>query len=111
MKKKLRVALLFGGKSAEHEVSLISARNILAAMDKNKYQVIAIGIDKQGRWHLDESARLLLGKSATKVEYRDAKNAAAVMPGDGATPMVRRGGAGLGARDVVFPIFHGPIRE
>jgi D-alanine-D-alanine ligase len=111
MKKKLRVALLFGGKSAEHEVSLISARNILAAMDKNKYQVIAIGIDKQGRWHLDESARLLLGKSATKVEYRDAKNAAAVMPGDGATPMVRRGGAGLGAIDVVFPILHGPFGE
>ena len=89
MKKKLRVAILFGGKSAEHEISLISARNIVEAMDKNKYEVVAIGIDKQGRWHLDEDARLLLGKSATKVEYRDAQNAAAVLPGDSATPMVR----------------------
>jgi len=44
MKKKLRVALLFGGKSAEHEISLISARNIVAAMDKNKYDIVAIGI-------------------------------------------------------------------
>ena len=111
MKKKLRVALLFGGKSAEHEISLISARNIVDAMDKNKYEVVAIGIDKQGRWHLDESARLLLGKSATKVEYRDAQNAAAIMPGDSATPMVRPTGAGLGAIDVVLPILHGPFGE
>ncbi len=111
MKKKLTVAILFGGKSAEHEISLISARNIVEAMDKNKYEVVAIGIDKQGRWHLDESAHLLLGKSATKVEYRDAKNAAAIMPGDSATPMVRPTGAGLGAIDVVFPILHGPFGE
>lgn len=111
MKKKLRVAILFGGKSAEHEISLISARNIVDAMDKNKYEVVAIGIDKQGRWHLDENARLLLGKSATKVEYRDAQNAAAIMPGDSATPMVRPAGAGLGAIDVVLPILHGPFGE
>ncbi len=111
MKKKLRVAILFGGKSAEHEISLISARNIVDAMDKNKYEVVAIGIDKQGRWHLDENARLLLGKSATKVEYRDAQNAAAIMPGDSATPMVRPTGAELGAIDVVLPILHGPFGE
>jgi D-alanine-D-alanine ligase len=111
MKKKLRVAILFGGKSAEHEISLISARNIADAMDKAKYDVVAIGIDKQGRWHLDEGARLLLCKTAAKVEYADSKNAAAVMPGDSATPMVRATGAGLGALDVVFPILHGPFGE
>ena len=117
MKKKLRVAILFGGKSAEHEISLISARNIVDAMDKNKYEVIAIGIDKQGRWHLDEGARLLRGNSASKVEYKDATNAAAVLPGDTATPMVRSSGAGvgglgsLGSIDVVFPILHGPFGE
>ena len=114
MKKKLRVALLFGGKSAEHEISLISARNIVEAMDKNKYEVVAIGIDKQGRWHLDECARLLYGKTASKVEFPDAKNAAAVLPGDTATPMVRSSGAGsggLGSIDVVFPILHGPFGE
>ena len=54
MKKKLRVAILFGGKSAEHEISLISARNIVEAMDKDKYDVVSIGIDKQGRWFFDE---------------------------------------------------------
>jgi D-alanine-D-alanine ligase len=111
MKKKLRVAILFGGKSAEHEISLISARNIVDAMDKNKYDVVAIGIDKQGRWHLDEGARLLLGKIASKVEYADSTNTAAVMPGETATPMVRATGAELGALDVVFPILHGPFGE
>ncbi|MGH7886430.1 MAG: D-alanine--D-alanine ligase family protein, partial [Candidatus Binatia bacterium] len=114
MKKKLRVALLFGGKSAEHEISLISARNIVEAMDQNKYEVVAIGIDKQGRWHLDEGARLLYGKTASKVEFPDAKNAAAVLPGDNATPVVRSSGAGsggFGSIDVVFPILHGPFGE
>ena len=45
MNRKLRVALLFGGKSAEHEISLISARNIFQAMDRKKYEVVAIAID------------------------------------------------------------------
>ena len=111
MKKKLRVAILFGGKSAEHEISLISARNIVDAMDKKKYEVVAIGIDKQGRWHLDEDARLLGGKDQSKVEFSDARNAAAVLPGETATPMVRPTGGGFGAVDVVFPILHGPFGE
>ena len=112
MKKKLRVALLFGGKSAEHEISLISARNIVAAMDKNKYDIVAIGIDKQGRWHFDQGAKLLLGGEAAKVEFGDARNAAAIMPGNTTTPMVRRtGAAGLAGIDVVFPILHGPFGE
>jgi D-alanine-D-alanine ligase len=97
MKKKLRVALLFGGKSAEHEISLISARNFVAAMDKKKYEVVAIGIDKQGRWHLDDRALLLRGKEQSKVEFRDTTKAAAVMPGDTATPMVRPSRTGFGA--------------
>lgn len=112
MKKKLRVALLFGGKSAEHEISLISARNIVAAMDKNKYDIVAIGIDKQGRWHFDQGAKLLLGGETAKVEFADVRNAAAIMPGNSTTPMVRRNGAaGLGGIDVVFPILHGPFGE
>ena len=112
MKKKLRVALLFGGKSAEHEISLISARNIVAAMDNKKYDIVAIGIDKQGRWYHDPGARLLLGGENAAVEFRNAKNATAIMPGNSATPMVRRSGvAGLTGIDVVFPILHGPFGE
>ncbi|HWH75786.1 MAG TPA: hypothetical protein VNT76_00390, partial [Candidatus Binatus sp.] len=80
MKKKLRVAILFGGKSAEHEISLISARNIVDAMDSRKYDVVAIGIDKRGRWHLDEGARLLRGEAKSQVEFANDKNLVAIAP-------------------------------
>ena len=112
MKKKLRVALLFGGKSAEHEISLISARNIFAAMDKKKYNVIAIGIDKQGRWHVDDGARLLRDATRAQVEFREANCEAALLPGDTSTPVVRRAaGKTFGPVDVVFPVLHGPFGE
>jgi D-alanine-D-alanine ligase len=63
-KKKLRVGVLFGGRSGEHEVSLLSAASILKAIDRKKYDVVPIGISKQGRWLMDaEAQRLLAGKS------------------------------------------------
>jgi len=111
MKKKLRVALLFGGKSAEHEISLVSARNIAKAMDKGKYDLVAIGIDRQGRWHLDEGARLLYDEKRRTVEFTERKTLAAVRPGENPTPLLREGGAGIGAIDVIFPVLHGPFGE
>ena len=112
MKTKIHVAILFGGQSAEHEISLISARNIVEAMDKKKYEIASIGIDKQGRWFYDEGARLLLDRSPTKVEFHDLKSVGAVLPGAGNTAMVRSSsGAGIGAVDVVFPVLHGPFGE
>src|SRR5258708_32252598 len=63
--KKLRVGILFGGRSGEHEVSLLSAASVFNAIDKNKYEVVPIGITKQGRWVTAADAeRLLLGKAA-----------------------------------------------
>ncbi len=112
MKKKLRVAILFGGQSAEHEISLISARNIAAAMDRKKYQIIAIAIDKQGRWFIDEGARLLCESTPSRVAFRDGSKAAAVLPGLTATPMIRLAPRrALGRVDVVFPVLHGPFGE
>jgi len=62
--KKLRVGVLFGGRSGEHEVSLLSAASVLKAIDKSKYEVVAIGITKQGRWvTAGHAERLLQGKS------------------------------------------------
>jgi len=52
MNHKINLGLLFGGKSAEHEVSLLSARNILKALDQNKYDVLLIGIDHEGQWRI-----------------------------------------------------------
>src|ERR1051325_9549701 len=48
--RKIRVGVLFGGQSSEHEVSLASARSVMSAMDPDKYEVVPIGITKQGRW-------------------------------------------------------------
>jgi D-alanine-D-alanine ligase len=112
MKKKIRVAILFGGQSVEHEISLVSARNIVEAMDKSKYEIVAIGIDKQGRWFLDEGGRLLLDRSQSKVKMRDKKNVGAVVPGVSNAPMVRSAtGSSIGALDVIFPVLHGPFGE
>src|ERR1700689_318798 len=65
--QKLRVGILFGGRSGEHEVSLLSAASVLNAIDKNKYDVVPIGITKEGRWLTAEHAEnLLQGKEAGK---------------------------------------------
>jgi D-alanine-D-alanine ligase len=109
MKNKLRVAILFGGRSAEHEISLISARNIVAAMDKKKYEIIAIGIDKQGRWSYDPSARLLRDEHKRVMQFDDAQ-LTAILPGAKQPSLVPLGGDSLGV-DVVFPVLHGPFGE
>ncbi len=87
-KRKLRIGVLFGGKSGEHEISLLSAASILKAIDKKKYEVVPLGITKQGQWVSAEAAdRLLTGETAAwrwrgrTVELRSrpalaAKNAA-----------------------------------
>src|SRR5437764_637312 len=61
MAKKLRVGVLFGGRSSQHEVSLLSAASVLKAIDTKKYDVVPIGITKQGHWLTAEHAEQLLG--------------------------------------------------
>src|SRR6516162_6905511 len=58
--KKLRVGILFGGRSGEHEVSLLSAASVLKAIDREKYEVIPVGITKEGRWITAAAAQALL---------------------------------------------------
>jgi len=78
MKKRLRIGILFGGRSGEHEVSLLSAASILKAIDRKRYQVVPIAIDKQGRWLSGPEAQLLLGSNppSTAVSLSVSKNAA-----------------------------------
>src|SRR5271157_3311154 len=64
--KKLRVGVLFGGRSGEHEVSLLSAASVLKAIDKKKYTVVPIGITKEGRWVTAAHAQRLLKGHAAK---------------------------------------------
>ena len=52
--KKIKVAILFGGRSTEHNISLLSAKNVIEAIDHDIFEPILIGIDKSGKWHLNE---------------------------------------------------------
>ncbi|MCB0365605.1 MAG: D-alanine--D-alanine ligase [Bdellovibrionaceae bacterium] len=109
--KKIRVGVLFGGKSAEHEISLLSARNIIEAMDREKFDVVLIGVDKKGCWHLNESSQLLLESQNPKlIKLNAAGMPISVAPGTSDRALVASTGT-LEGVDVVFPILHGPMGE
>jgi D-alanine-D-alanine ligase len=135
--KKLRVGILFGGRSGEHEVSLLSAASVLHAIDKNKYEVVPIGITKDGRWLTAEHAEnLLQGKivlesrqlragdpNTTPAAAVLARGESVIVPPE---PVHRQSGlvpfqsdAALTRRasdrainvDVIFPVLHGTFGE
>src|ERR1700756_4493191 len=70
MATKLRVGVLFGGRSGEHEVSLLSAASVLKAIDRNKFDVVPIGITREGRWLAAGDARNLLDGDSSAVSSR-----------------------------------------
>jgi D-alanine-D-alanine ligase len=113
MAKKIRVGILFGGRSAEHEVSLQSAKNIIDAIDTNKYEVVLIGIDKKGEWHLKDESRFLLPVVESGLpELSEKGENLALVPGKEAEQLVALSGQHrLGALDVIFPVLHGPFGE
>jgi len=111
-KMKMRVCVLCGGKSEEHEVSLQSARNIINALDRARYEVMVIGIDKQGRWALyDPSDFLLHPGDPKRISLGKAMDEVTIVPGDPRDPILTKGGDSLGRIDVVFPVLHGPYGE
>jgi D-alanine-D-alanine ligase len=110
--KKIRVGILFGGQSAEHEISLLSARNVLEALDRHKYEAVLIGIDREGRWHLGERSALMLEAGAKALPHFAAGGKELVLlPGGKAELMRLDGEAPAEALDVVFPVLHGPFGE
>ncbi len=136
--KKLRVGVLFGGRSGEHEVSLLSAASVLNAIDKKKYEVVPIGITKQGRWVTAAHAeRLLQGKPPEPPEPRHLRagdpeataSAAVLARGEGVVvpPMPGENHASLMPFetdahelpaavnavdvDIIFPVLHGTFGE
>lgn len=105
-KKRLKVGVLFGGRSGEHEVSLASAASVIRGMDPDKYEAVPIGITKEGHW--------LVGTRAHKLLPEVLRGGDRVMmtadPTDAA--LVRLDGSGGGQRvDVVFPVMHGTFGE
>ena len=111
--KRIRVGILFGGKSAEHEISLLSAKNVVDALDRSRYEPVLIGIDKSGRWVTSEPSKFLLNHTdpkliaLNKAESRDV----ALVPQSSGKLTALEAGAMTQAVDVVFPILHGPLGE
>ncbi len=114
MKKKINVGLVFGGRSGEHEVSLLSAKSIFNALDKNKYNVFLIGVDKQGHWLLGNPANYLLHSENPKLIALNKSAAKTITPVSKAEKgeiIAVETGKELGKIDVFFPIIHGTYGE
>jgi len=111
--KKIRIGIIFGGKSAEHEVSLLSAKNVVDALDKNKYEPILIGITKEGKWQLEDSESLSLKASSVKIISLKSNNKSiAVIPDSKNKQLTSiNRNSEIKKLDVVFPILHGPFGE
>jgi D-alanine-D-alanine ligase len=109
MSQKIRVGILFGGQSAEHEISILSARNVLEALDPARFEPLLIGIDKSGRWLLQDARRLL-------ASARDPRQVS-IEEGAPAQLPVHRADAGSSPSvatslpDVIFPVLHGTLGE
>ena len=115
--KKIRIGLIFGGRSGEHEVSLASARSVMANLDKDKYEVVPIGITKEGSWLLGTEPRQLSATEQNASEDSALEQGTAVtLTGD---PRLRRlipvqnneELGNRGALDVIFPVLHGTYGE
>lgn len=111
MKHKTRLAILYGGKSSEHEVSLQSARNIIDAVDKNKYELILIRIDKNGVWYLNSSHKLTNNSQIQQSKFKSSRKVA-LIPSKTSNELINISEQKyLGKIDVVFPVLHGPYGE
>jgi D-alanine-D-alanine ligase len=106
--KKIRVGVIFGGRSGEHEVSLRSAESIINAIDKKKYEVVPIGITQQGRWLVSGDARAMLPENVMRADHHES----VAIIGDPTQRGLKKLDANMSERlDVVFPVLHGTYGE
>ncbi len=110
---KLRIGIVFGGKSAEHEVSLQSAKNIIEAIDQQKFEVNLLGIDKQGEWHINDASNYLLNaENPSLIALNRSNKNIALIPGKADHQFIESQNAqALSQLDVIFPIVHGTLGE
>jgi len=113
MPQKLRVGILFGGRSAEHEVSLQSARNVIEAIDREKYEIILLSINKEGQWQLGDLSKFLLYVDNPRLIALNSSNEnLAFYPGQREVNLISiPNNKSIGAIDVIFPVLHGPFGE
>src|SRR3990167_3657461 len=113
MKNKIKVGIIFGGKSAEHEISLLSAKNVAEAIDQDKYEVVLMAIDKKGKWFLGDRAKIFLNSNDPKLIKLnlEAGQSAALIPQSEGKIINPDTGQSDQSIDVIFPILHGPFGE
>jgi D-alanine-D-alanine ligase len=109
MSAKIRVAIVFGGQSAEHEISILSARNVLAALDRSRFEPVLIGIDKSGRWLAQDEQRLLASSGDPRLACIEAGAPLRMaLPFGGDPPSTLTRDPRI---DVAFPVLHGTLGE
>lgn len=110
---RLNIAILFGGRSAEHEVSLQSARNVIAGLDRDRYHPLLIGIDKDGTWRLlEESACLQHADDPKRIALGDGGRPVTLVAAPGGGGLVHlHDGSPAGSVDAAFPVLHGTFGE
>ncbi|MEW6442363.1 MAG: D-alanine--D-alanine ligase family protein [bacterium] len=110
--RPLKTGVIFGGMSAEHEVSWRSAKNVVLALDPGRYQALPILIDKQGRWFSIDKEELLSDDSSPHRAVPDGRARILLGPDEGKLAVIDQGsGRTLEKLDVVFPVLHGPHGE
>ena len=107
--RRIRIGVIFGGRSVEHEVSLVSAASVINALDKEKYDVVPIGIASTGQW-LSSSETLRLLKEKKPVE-REQEQLLVPDPRKQSLVAINDGGGVGKALDVIFPVMHGKFGE
>ena len=113
MDSKINVAILFGGRSPEHQISLLSAQNVYKSLDKSKYNPILIGIDKQGQWHYNsDSMALLNADDPSLIKMADSHNPVLLSQNADVRKLISLDAHDEIARiDVIFPVLHGTFGE
>jgi D-alanine-D-alanine ligase len=111
--RRIRVAVVYGGRSSEHEISCVTAGGVLAALDPRRYEVLPIGITTSGRWVLTGGDPSSLAIEGHTMPHVDDAGGTVVLPGRGELAVQSPGQAprALGEVDVVFPLLHGPYGE
>ncbi|MBK8700220.1 MAG: D-alanine--D-alanine ligase [Saprospiraceae bacterium] len=110
---KKRVAILFGGRSTEHHISLLSAKNVIDALDRGKFEPVLIGIDKKGKWHLNEGAlKLIHEDNPNLIEMEVGATPVILSQNTNEHQLINQGSfQSLGKIEVIFPVLHGTYGE
>lgn len=108
MSRRLRIGVIFGGTSGEHDISLLTARGVLGAIDTTRYDVVPIGISKTGRWAVGEDVLERLSRDSEADHHQDEPGTSADSIGAMSEAMSLLSNAGV---DAVFPLLHGPMGE